>query len=62
MDKFDLTAYLSNSGEKIVKNILRATLKDPRESAFMLRYSAASRRQQEGVRNMKRMEKTFRRS
>lgn len=43
MDKFDLAAYLSNSVEKIVKNILRATLKDPRESAFMLRYNAASR-------------------
>ncbi|MBQ8619145.1 MAG: radical SAM protein [Clostridia bacterium] len=43
MEKFDLAAYLSSSVEKIVKNILRATLKDPRESAFMLRYSAASR-------------------
>ena len=43
MDKFDLAAYLSNSVEKIVKNILRATLKDPRESAFMIRYNAASR-------------------
>jgi len=43
MDEFDLAVYLSNSIEKIVKSILRATLKDPRESAFMLRYSAASR-------------------
>lgn len=43
MERFDLAAYLSNSVEKIIKNILRATLKDPRESAFMLRYSAASR-------------------
>lgn len=43
MEKFDLAAYLSSSVEKIVKNILRATLRDPRESAFMLRYSAASR-------------------
>ena len=43
MEKFDLAAYLTNGVEKIVKNILRTTLKDPRESAFMLKYSAASR-------------------
>ena len=43
MEKFDLAAYLANGVENIVKNILRATLKDPRESAFMLKYSAASR-------------------
>ena len=43
MEKFDLAAYLSNSVENIVKNIIRATLKDPRESAFMLKYSVASR-------------------
>lgn len=43
MEQFDLAAYLTNGVENIVKNILRATLKDPRESAFMLKYSAASR-------------------
>ena len=43
MEKFDLGAYLTNGVENIVKNILRATLKDPRESAFMLKYNAASR-------------------
>ncbi|MBQ7887367.1 MAG: radical SAM protein [Clostridia bacterium] len=43
MEKFDLAAYLTDSVEKIVKNILRATLTDPRESAFMLQYSIASR-------------------
>jgi len=43
MEKFDLAAYLTGGVENIVKNILRATLKDPRESAFMLKYSAASR-------------------
>ena len=43
MESFDLAAYLTHGVETIVKNILRATLKDPRESAFMLRYSAASR-------------------
>lgn len=43
MEIFDLAAYLTTSVEKIVKNILRATLKDPRASAFMVKYSAASR-------------------
>ena len=43
MEKFDLAAYLTGGVENIVKNILRATLKDPRESAFMLKYSLASR-------------------
>ncbi len=39
----DLAAYLTNGVENIVKGILRATLKDPKESAFMLQYSMASR-------------------
>ncbi len=43
MEKFDLTAYLTGGVENIVKNILRATLKDPKESAFMLKYSMASK-------------------
>lgn len=40
---FDLAAYLTNGVENIVKGILRATLKDPKESTFMLKYSLASR-------------------
>jgi len=43
MEQFDLAAYLTSSVEKIVKNILHATLKDLRESAYMLKYSTASR-------------------
>ena len=39
MENFDLAAYLSNGVENLVKNILRATLKDPKESAFMMKYS-----------------------
>ena len=39
MESFDLAQYLTNGVENLVKNILRATLKDPKESAFMLRYS-----------------------
>lgn len=39
MESFDLAAYLTNGVENLVKNILRATLKDPKESAFMLKFS-----------------------
>ncbi|MBQ8297463.1 MAG: radical SAM protein [Ruminococcus sp.] len=39
LESFDLAQYLTNGVENLVKNILRATLKDPKESAFMLRYS-----------------------
>ena len=40
---FDLEGYLANGVEAIVKDALRATLKDPRESAFMARYALASK-------------------
>ena len=36
---YDMAAYLTNGVENIVKGILCATLKDPKESAFMLKYS-----------------------
>lgn len=40
---FNLEEYLTNGVENIVKGAVRATLKDPRESAFMARYALASR-------------------
>ncbi len=40
---FDLQAYLTGGVEKIVAGAIRATLRNPRESAFMLRFAAASR-------------------
>ena len=40
---FDLQTYLANGVEKVVTDAIRATLKDPRESAFLLRFAAASR-------------------
>lgn len=40
---FDLQEYLSNGIERVVKEALRATLKDPKESAFMLRFAAETR-------------------
>lgn len=43
-ENFDLTAYLTGGVERIVSESLRATLKDPRESAFMLKFAAASKK------------------
>ncbi len=42
-DNFDLQAYLAKGVEQVVTDAMKATLKDPRESAFMLRFAAASR-------------------
>lgn len=47
MDKtkeyFDLQAYLTKGVEQVVADARKATLKDPRESAFMLKFAAASK-------------------
>lgn len=42
-EKFDLQEYLTKGVERIVGEAVRATLKNPRESAFMLKFAAASR-------------------
>ena len=39
---FDIQQYLTEGVEAIVRDALRATLRDPRESAFMARFAAAS--------------------
>ena len=36
---FDLQTYLANGVEKVVTDAIRATLKNPRESAFMLKFA-----------------------
>ena len=41
--EFDLGAYLTGGVEKIVKGAIKATLTDPRESAFMAKFALASR-------------------
>ncbi|MBO6041155.1 MAG: radical SAM protein, partial [Oscillospiraceae bacterium] len=41
--EFDLQAYLTKGVEQVVTDAIKATLKDPKESAFMLRFAAASR-------------------
>lgn len=40
---FDLQEYLTKGVEGVVADALKATLKDPKESAFMLRFAAASK-------------------
>ena len=41
--KFDIQDYMTRGVERIVADAMRATLKDPRESAYMLMFAAASR-------------------
>ncbi|MBQ7874394.1 MAG: radical SAM protein [Oscillospiraceae bacterium] len=43
MEQFDLEGYLAGGVERIVKRAVKATLKDPKESAFMLKYGLASK-------------------
>ena len=42
-ENFDLQNYLTEGVERVVTEAVKATLKDPRESAVMLRFAAASR-------------------
>ena len=46
-DVIDIQQYLTEGVEAIVKDALRATLRDPRESLFMARFAAASRKASE---------------
>ena len=39
---FDIQSYLTEGVEALVRDALRATFRDPRESAFMTRFAAAS--------------------
>ena len=43
----DIQQYLTEGVEAIVKDALRATLRDPKESLFMARFAAASRKASE---------------
>ncbi len=42
--QFDLQKHIEQGVEKIVADTIRATLKNPKESAFMARFAAASRK------------------
>ncbi len=41
--KFDIQEYMTKGVERIVADAMRATLKNPRESAYMLRFATASK-------------------
>ena len=43
-EKFDMQGYMTRGVENIVAESLKATLKDPRESAFMLKFAAATQK------------------
>jgi MoaA/NifB/PqqE/SkfB family radical SAM enzyme len=43
-EQFDLQKHIEQGVEKIVADTLKATLKNPRESAFMMKFAAASRK------------------
>ncbi len=43
-ENFDIQKYMTQGVERIVADSLRATLKDPRESAFMVKFAASSRK------------------
>mgnify|MGYP000939252273 CR=1 FL=1 len=43
VSNFDLTAYLNQGAEQLVKDVLHATLRNPKEAAFLRRYHAAQR-------------------
>ena len=43
MKSFDIQTYMTNGVEKIVKEAIKTTLKNPKESIFMLKFAAASK-------------------
>lgn len=43
-ERFDLQKYLTEGVEQVIKDALRATLRDPRESAFLVKFAAAWQR------------------
>ena len=42
-EPFDIQSYMTRGVERVVSDAVRATLKNPRESAFMARFVLASR-------------------
>ena len=42
-EKFDIQEYMTHGVERVVSDAIKVTLKDPRESAFMVKFAAASR-------------------
>lgn len=42
-ETFDIQEYMTKGVERVVQDAIKATLKNPRESAFMLKFAAASK-------------------
>ena len=40
-EKFDIQEYMTRGVERVVTDAMKATLKDPRESAFMVKFASA---------------------
>ena len=43
-EAFDIQAYMTQGVERVVADALKATLRNTKESAFMLKFAAASRK------------------
>lgn len=43
-EKFDIQKYLAEGVEQVVKDALRAMLKDPKESMFLAKFAVASKK------------------
>ena len=41
--EFDLQEYMTRGVERIVTDAMKATLKNPRESAYMIKFASAAR-------------------
>ena len=41
-EKFDFQKYLSKGVEDLMRDVVKATMTNPRESAFMLKFAAAA--------------------
>ena len=42
-EKFDIQEYMTKGVERVVADAVKATLKNPKESAFMVKFAAASK-------------------
>lgn len=42
-EHFDIQAYMTKGVERVVSDAIKATLKNPRESAFMVKFAAVSK-------------------
>ena len=42
-DKFDIQGYMTRGVERVVADAIKATVKNPKESAFMLKFAMASK-------------------